>query len=238
MAWYIVGTSAAPVGRVGDGRVVERGGHVREAQTGIWLIARGQTIDGVDIVAMRALLRRFRGYGVTAAGFELLMEQATEDALAVFELLDRHGLTAAGADPRGAARPGRVGIRPRRGAVADHGRREGAGQGPHRRPDARDWAEALLNALIRRAREVNEAPEGLIWVASVDLDGSLTRPDASWVGDVDLRVVFRWRYSGDELVGRLDREWPGRGVVDAATTCNETGARTLERRIPSDRRPT
>jgi hypothetical protein len=79
----------------------------------------------------------------------------------------------------------------------------------------RSRAEALLDGVVARAQEVNSDPEQMFWVDVVELFGSLTRADAATVGDVDLRVQFSHRYTGDAMVGEIERRWPGRSLLDA-----------------------
>jgi hypothetical protein len=86
-------------------------------------------------------------------------------------------------------------------------------------PTPRARAEALLAGVIDRARDVNGDPGQLFWVESIELFGSLSRPDTTAVGDVDLRVLIAHRYVGDALLDELARRWPGSAIdaLNAAT---------------------
>jgi hypothetical protein len=63
------------------------------------LITRGQTIDGFDAVEVRDLLRRVMRYAFTREGFAQLFDRAgAGDPAMWFEMLERHGLIASGAE--------------------------------------------------------------------------------------------------------------------------------------------
>ena len=179
------------------------------------LIARGQMIGDLEAVEVRDLLRRLAGKLFTAEGLAALLAGTDRDPAEVLGMLAHHGLVESGAE--------------RHTAPVVHGDGEllddavlwqntiaGSALAKARigTPMPRARAEALLAGVIERAREVNGDPGQLFWVESIELFGSLSRPDTTRVGDVDLRVLIAHRYAGDALLDELARRWP-RNAIDA-----------------------
>jgi hypothetical protein len=71
------------------------------------------------------------------------------------------------------------------------------------RPMTRAKAQANVDALLGRVREVNADNDCLYWIELVSLFGSFAIPAIAMVGDVDLHVITRHRQDGDEHVRRI-----------------------------------
>jgi hypothetical protein len=77
------------------------------------------------------------------------------------------------------------------------------------KPIARAAAQVLLDGVVRRAVELNDVPNALYSIETIELFGSFNRPGAEPVGDVDLRVLCTRRAPGE-------RHGPLGGELDAA----------------------
>jgi hypothetical protein len=193
------------------------------------LIARGQTIGGVDAVALRQILRRLIDSVFTPAGFAHIAGCPPHEAADLFATLERGGLIESGADPLGA--PLIVGI----GESSDPPvlwRTTIAGNALAKarigKPMRRDIAERHLAEVIARAGEFNDDPDELFYVEPIELFGSLTRPEPTHVGDIDLRVMLSRRLPGDGHVRALQDRWPGT-ILDALTAATRAVHRRLTR---------
>lgn len=72
------------------------------------------------------------------------------------------------------------------------------------KPMTREKATTLLDELLDRVRAANGGDEWLHWITRVTLYGSLVRPEAELVGDVDVAIELTDRYEHAESLTRQD----------------------------------
>lgn len=187
-------------------------------QNGRVLIQRGQNLGGVEVVELRRLLRLVRGAVFTPAGFADAIKAESHEAAPLFAVLESQGLIESGADPWDEPfllgddeDPDGDDIEWWRTSVA------GNALAKARIGKPMSWLEGqrLLAGLVERARDVNDDPGELFIIESIELYGSLTRPSADTVGDVDVRVLVSHRFNGRAHVDELWRRRPGNPLAAA-----------------------
>jgi len=184
------------------------------------LIARGQTIAGVDIVELRRVLRCVMGAVFTSEGVAGVIAGPATEAAALFATLEREGLIEAGAD-RHAAQVICGADEDLDDAVLWRATVAGNALAKARigKPMRRGEAERLLAGVLTRAGQVNDDPTQVFRIESIELFGSLANSDADVVGDIDLRALVSHRFDGDAYVRELERRWHG-NLLDALTAAS------------------
>ena len=157
-------------------------------------ISRGQLIVGVDAIRLRDALKRMKGTEFLADHLsELIGDMERASGVLAKEL------TAAGLIE---VVPHRSKVRPNYRLTLAGSQLANAKAG---RPVSRAVADRHLSGLIERAVQVNESDHFLVWVERLVVFGSYLDPTVSSLGDVDVAVELRPRFTGEEW-GRRSEE--------------------------------
>lgn len=174
------------------------------------LIARGETVAGIDVVDLRSLLRCLLDSSFTVAGLSRVAGGIVADGSVLLGVLRQIGLVSDHANLQssfvvhddhekldsaelwGLTTSGRALARARIGVAMP-----------------RHHAEELLSGVVERARATNANPDGFFFVETIELFGSLSTQADGPVGDVDLRVLISHRLNGSDIVKELQRRFGG-----------------------------
>jgi predicted nucleotidyltransferase len=168
------------------------------------LIQRGQVISGFDAVELRRLMRSLQRDKMTAGAIGEELGMTRVKALDLIDRLEVEGLIERCESRDGSVRylldEEAVGDLVEIGVWTTTVAGNALGKARIGVPMKRAKGEQLLADTLSRVVAENADEEGLFWVDTVGLFGSLADPANDHVGDVDLRVGFSRRLDGDDFM--------------------------------------
>lgn len=167
------------------------------------LIQRDQKIVGRPAAEVRDFLRELRDRLHSTAAFAEQFDLTPAEAVELIKALDDAGFVEA-SEPARTYRIGRHEPDNLDGVVLWTTTISGSALAKARigNPMRRAKAEALLESVIARAREMNASDDYLHWIEELVLYGSLARPGDAPMGDIDLGVRLEPRFEFDDLIER------------------------------------